>query len=88
MDREPIAKIKSICSVDREHPDFGKLNVNWYYYKDEIDFTNKKVKVLADGSPLTPFQLEAIAEHELFLSNHTDKVWVQSIQSRVNIRNL
>ena len=33
-----IGKIKSICTTDNKHKDFGKINVNWYYYKKEIDY--------------------------------------------------
>ena len=74
-----IGKIKSISTTDQKHKDFGKINVNWYYYKKEIDY-----KALG----LSEFQQEAIMEGEIFLSNHSDKVWVQSINGKIDILTL
>jgi hypothetical protein len=48
-----MGKIVSICTTDQKHPDFGKLNVQWYYWKSELDHK-------AIG--LTEFELEAIAD--------------------------
>ena len=62
-----MGKILSICTTDQKHEDFGKRNVQGYYYKNEIDYT---------ALGLSDFQKEAIADQEIFLTNHKDKVWV------------
>ena len=75
-----MGKILGICTTDQKHPDFGKLNVAWYYFKNELDFKTLGLKQK---------EQDAIAEHqEIFLTNHTDKVWVQSINAKIEILSL
>ena len=31
-------KILSICTTDQKSEDFGKINVAWYYFKNELDY--------------------------------------------------
>ena len=41
-----IGKIMGIVSTDAKHKYFGKLKVQWYYTKRDIDF--KKLKMRED----------------------------------------
>jgi hypothetical protein len=74
-----MGKIMSICTTEQKHPDFGKLNVQWYYWKHELDY---------ESIGIGEFEKESIADSELFLTNHTDKVWVQSINGKIEIHDL
>jgi hypothetical protein len=38
-----LGKILGIVSTDANHPDFGKLKVQWYYYKKDLDFGKLKL---------------------------------------------
>ena len=75
-----LGKIGSICTTDQKHKDFGKINVHWYYYKNELDFEALKMK---------DKEIDSIAEGvEVFLTNHADKVWVQSINGKAQVLTL
>ena len=39
-----IGKILGIVSTDASHKDFGKLKVQWYYTKRDLDFRKLKIK--------------------------------------------
>ncbi|CDW81636.1 phd-finger family protein [Stylonychia lemnae] len=71
-----IGKILSIVSTDQNHPDFGKINVQWYYYKKDLKFK---------GLGISEKDQNQISEQEVFPTNHQDKVYVQSLNGKCKI---
>eukprot|EP00347_Sterkiella_histriomuscorum_P012549 403368140 len=74
--RDLIGKILQIASTDQNHKDFGKLKVQWYYYKSDLNF--KKLGISEKDQA-------QICDQELFPTTHTDLVYVQSLNGKCNI---
>ena len=68
-----------IVSTDANHKDFGKLKVQWYYTKRDIDF--KKMKMREEDQ-------EQISVQEVFPTQHFDHVFVQCINGKCKIMSL
>ncbi len=58
-----VGKILGIVSTDSSHKDFGKLKVQWYYTRKDLDF--KKLKLKEEDQ-------EQISLQEVFPTQHFD----------------
>jgi hypothetical protein len=52
-------------------------NYNRYYKKKDLDLKKMNIK---------PSDAEFIGENELFITNHTDKIYIDSINGRCKVR--
>ncbi|KEJ83104.1 PHD-finger family protein [Oxytricha trifallax] len=74
-----IGKIMEVLSTDPKDQDFGKLRVQWYYYKKDLN--QKQIK-------LSNKQFDAISDVEIFPTNHFDKTFVQTINAKCTVKTL
>mmetsp|Transcript_66145 Transcript_66145/g.92006 ORF Transcript_66145/g.92006 Transcript_66145/m.92006 type:complete len:86 (-) Transcript_66145:157-414(-) len=66
-----IGRLTKIIRIDYEPTVLTLINVQWYYRK--TDLNNSKI------------DLELISENEVFLTEHTDFIFVDTINGSCNI---